>query len=70
MTGTKEDTEILTTVCQRRGRDHTLERGNNARVQICNCSIKQETEAETEMWQRLRKGGEETDVRVNGTGGL
>ena len=57
-------------MCQRRGRDHTLERGNNARVQICNSSIKQETEAETEMWQRLRKEGEETDVRVNGTGGL
>ena len=69
--GTKKDTEIdHCTVCQRRGRDHTLERGNNVRGQICNCSIKQETETETEMWQRLRKQGEETDVRVNGTGGL
>ena len=33
--GTKEDTEIDHTVCQRRGRDHTLERRNN----VCACKF-------------------------------
>ena len=70
VTGTKEDTNWPHCVPEERQRSHARTSKQRLRVQICNCSIKQETEAETEMWQRLRKQGEETDVRVNGTGGL
>ena len=57
VTGTKEDTNWPHCVPEERQRSHARTSKQRPNAQICNCSIKQETEAETEMWQRLRKGG-------------